>query len=83
MSSLVPVAQWIARWTSNPKVLGSTPSRDANTFYVKDAVNVTFFCCFFTHTLIAHGQMEMMDAELVIEMSTVIVIFVGFFHNSN
>ena len=26
----VPVAQWIARWTSNPKVPGSNPGRDAN-----------------------------------------------------
>ena len=25
----VPVAQWIARWTSNPKVPGSNPGRDA------------------------------------------------------
>ena len=24
----VPVAQWIARWTSNPQVLGSTPRWD-------------------------------------------------------
>ena len=24
----VPLAQWIARWTSNPKVLGSTPRWD-------------------------------------------------------
>lgn len=24
----VPVAQWIARWTSNPKVPGSNPGRD-------------------------------------------------------
>ena len=39
MSSLVPVAQWIARRTSNPKVLGSTPSRDANIFDVKDAAD--------------------------------------------
>ena len=42
MSSLVPVAQWIARRTSNPKVLGSTPSRDATSFYVKDAANECF-----------------------------------------
>lgn len=28
----VPVAQWIARWTSNPKVVGSTPTRDAYFF---------------------------------------------------
>lgn len=26
--SAVPVAQWKARWTSNPKVPGSTPGRD-------------------------------------------------------
>ena len=26
--SWVPVAQWIARWTSNPKVPGSNPGRD-------------------------------------------------------
>ena len=25
---LVPVAQWIARWTSNPKVAGSNPAGD-------------------------------------------------------
>ena len=24
----VPVAQWIARWTSNPKAVGSYPTRD-------------------------------------------------------
>ena len=42
MSSLVPVAQWIACRTSNPKVLGSTPSRDANNFCVKDAANESF-----------------------------------------
>ena len=24
----VPVAQWIARWTSNPKVAGSNPAGD-------------------------------------------------------
>ena len=29
----VPVAQWIARWTSNPKVPGSNPGRDATIFY--------------------------------------------------
>ena len=29
----VPVAQWIARWTSNPKVPGSNPGRDANIFW--------------------------------------------------
>ena len=28
----VPVAQWIARWTFNPKVPGSNPGRDAKTF---------------------------------------------------
>ena len=30
---LVPVAQWIARWTSNPKVPGSNPGRDAKGFF--------------------------------------------------
>ena len=25
-SSQAPVAQWIARWTSNPKVVGSSPT---------------------------------------------------------
>ena len=30
--SKVPVAQWIARWTSNPKVPGSNPGRDAKYF---------------------------------------------------
>ena len=28
----VPVAQWIARWTSNPKVVGSNPTGDAKIF---------------------------------------------------
>ena len=28
--NVVPLAQWIARWTSNPKVLGSTPRWDEN-----------------------------------------------------
>ena len=27
-SQPVPVAQWIARWTSNPKVAGSNPAGD-------------------------------------------------------
>ena len=30
----VPVAQWIARWTSNPKVPGSNPGRDASTLLI-------------------------------------------------
>ena len=30
--SSVPLAQWIARWTSNPKVLGSTPRWDDGFF---------------------------------------------------
>ena len=29
----VPVAQRIARWTSNPKVVGSIPTRDGPTFF--------------------------------------------------
>ena len=36
----VPLAQWIARWTSNPKVLGSTPRWDDS------------FFAFFGHSLI-------------------------------
>ena len=28
----VPVAQWIARRTSNPEVVGSSPTRDAISF---------------------------------------------------
>ena len=32
----VPVAQWIARWTSNPKVAGSNPAGD------KDLLNFNF-----------------------------------------
>ena len=32
MVSCVPLAQWIARWTSNPKVLGSTPRWDDDFF---------------------------------------------------
>ena len=31
-SHVVSVAQWIARWTSNPKVPGSNPGSDEN-FY--------------------------------------------------
>ena len=38
----VPVAQWIARWTSNPKVPGSNPGGDAITFYILDS-NVILF----------------------------------------
>ena len=30
---LVPVAQWIARWNSNPKGPGSNPGRDAEGFF--------------------------------------------------
>ena len=32
--SNVPVAQWIARWTSNPKVVGSNPTRDETYFAI-------------------------------------------------
>ena len=32
--SVVSVAQWIARWTSNPEVPGSSPGGDAF-FYLK------------------------------------------------
>ena len=28
----VPIAQWIARWTSNPKAVGSNPTRDVLVF---------------------------------------------------
>ena len=38
----VPVAQWIARWTSNPKVPGSNPGRDANVFG-----SLSFFISFY------------------------------------
>ena len=31
----VPLAQRIARWTSNPKVLGSIPRWDEETFFMK------------------------------------------------
>ena len=30
----VPVAQWIARWTSNPKVAGSNPAGDSTTIFL-------------------------------------------------
>ena len=36
---IVPLAQWIARWTSNPKVLGSTPRWD----------DTKLFCFIFIH----------------------------------
>ena len=29
---MVPVAQWIARWTSNPEVVGSNPTGDDQFF---------------------------------------------------
>jgi hypothetical protein len=32
---VVPVAQWIARWTSNPKVPGSSPGRDVKQLFFK------------------------------------------------
>ena len=32
----VPVAQWIARWTSNPKVPGSNPGGDARFLQILD-----------------------------------------------
>ena len=28
----VPIAQWIARWTSNPEAAGSNPAEDAHFF---------------------------------------------------
>ncbi|KAK9885843.1 hypothetical protein WA026_013722, partial [Henosepilachna vigintioctopunctata] len=31
--NIVPVAQRIARWTSNPKVVGSIPARDAVNYF--------------------------------------------------
>ena len=31
----VPVAQWIARWTSNPEVAGSNPAGDDSFFYCR------------------------------------------------
>ena len=34
----VPLAQRIARWTSNPKVLGSIPRWDENTFVLNVAI---------------------------------------------
>ena len=40
----VPLAQWIARWTSNPKVLGSTPRWDDG------------FFCFWGRSLMQHSQ---------------------------
>ena len=38
--SCVPLAQWIARWTSNPKVLGSTPRWDG-TYWSVSVVVIT------------------------------------------
>ena len=32
---LVPVAQWIARWTSNPKVAGSNPAGDNHNIFFR------------------------------------------------
>ena len=34
----VPVAQWIARWTSNPEVAGSNPAGDAFLFYNREII---------------------------------------------
>ena len=39
----VPVAQWIARWTSNPKVPGSNPGRDSQN--VVDPTNNILVIC--------------------------------------
>ena len=46
--NIVPLAQWIARWTSNPKVLGSTPRWDENILlnYRFDFKYVLFLVCF-------------------------------------
>ena len=30
----VPVAQWIARWTSNPEVVGSNPTGDVFYYFI-------------------------------------------------
>ena len=32
--NIVPVAQRIARWTSNPKVVGSIPARDVEQIHI-------------------------------------------------
>ena len=37
-TSHVPVAQWIARWTSNPEVAGSNPAGDAFLFYDNETI---------------------------------------------
>ena len=34
LTNEVPVAQGIARWTSNPKVVGSNPTRDDISFFL-------------------------------------------------
>ena len=47
----VPLAQWIARWTSNPKVLGSTPRWDA--------WQINFEHLFFSLMPIYHGNLAM------------------------
>ena len=46
----VPVAQWIARWTSNPEVAGSNPAGDADFFFPSPPlyiyiIYIFFLCC--------------------------------------
>ena len=39
--SVVPMAQWKARWTSNPKVVGSSPTGDDNIWYFQHSTTKT------------------------------------------
>ena len=63
----VPLAQWIARWTSNPKVLGSTPRWDDNFFSLfsqsacdmeakEQPTNITSFHSVAVITCASHAQ---------------------------
>nr|KAF7401996.1 hypothetical protein H0235_015332 [Vespula pensylvanica] len=40
----VPVAQRIARWTSNPKVVGSIPTRDVGAFTIETSPILALVC---------------------------------------
>ena len=42
---MVSVAQWIARRTSNPKVVGSNPTRDKNFLYAMRCKYSILYAC--------------------------------------
>ena len=59
----VPLAQWIARWTSNPKVLGLTPRWDDLIIFWK--MNCIIHLFLSSTLLIAYMQQNGFIAQLV------------------